>query len=142
VISDTVVDSCVAAKWVVSEPDTAKALQVLTDVKGAGARLIVLDLAFPEVTNVIWKQYRQGLHTLDQARVRFDDLQKLSVHVEPVRPLLKAALEIAAQYSRSAYDAAFVALARHLGLKGVTADQPLYSAVRVTFPEIVLLRNW
>jgi predicted nucleic acid-binding protein len=142
VISDTVVDSCVVAKWVISEPDTPQAMQILTEAKGAGVRLVVLDLAFPEVTNAIWKQYHQGRITLDEARLYFDDLQRLNLHVEPARSLLKAALEIAARYRRSAYDAAFVALARHLGLKGVTADQPLYNAVHADFPEIILLRNW
>ncbi len=141
-ISDTVADSCVVAKWILSEPDTPKAMQIVTDAKVAGVRLIVLDLVFPEVTNAIWKQHHRGLLTLDEARVCLDDLQRLAVHVEPARPLLKAALEIATRYNRSAYDAAFVALARHLGLKGVTADQPLCNAVHADFPEIILLRDW
>ncbi len=110
---DAVVDSCVAVKWLLTEPDTPKALQVLTDVTGRGGRLIVLDLAYPEVTNAIWKQHYRGLLTLDQARLRVDRLLGLSVHVEPVQPLLKATLEIAMRYRRSAYDAAFVALSRH-----------------------------
>jgi predicted nucleic acid-binding protein len=129
------------AKWIITEPDTPKAIQILNDTKAAGTRLIVLDIMFAEVTNVIWKHHRQGRLTLDEARVCLDDLQKLPLHVESSRPLLKAALEIAARYNRAVYDAAFVALARHLGLKGVTADQPLCSAVSTDYPEIILLRN-
>jgi predicted nucleic acid-binding protein len=141
-MSDVVADSCVVAKWVLSEADTAKALQVIADVTGAGGRLIVLDLALPEVANAIWKQYYRGLLTLDDARTRLDNLLTLSLQTEAARPLLKAAFEIAARYRRSVYDATFVALARHLKLKGVTSDEPLFDAVHADFPEIVLLRNW
>jgi predicted nucleic acid-binding protein len=141
-MSDVVADSCVVAKWVLTEGDTAKALQVIADVTAAGGRLIVLDLAFPEVTNAIWKQHHRGLLTLDDARTRLDNLLALTVQTEPSRPLLKAALEIAARYHRSVYDATFVALARHVGIKGVTSDEPLFQAVHADFPEIVLLRNW
>jgi len=52
------------------------------------------------------------------------------------------ALEIAANHDRSIYDALFVALAHQHGLRGVTADEPLFNAVQQKFPEIVLLRNW
>jgi predicted nucleic acid-binding protein len=141
-MSDVVADSCVVAKWVLTEADTAKALQVIADVTGTGGRLIVLDLALPEVANAIWKQLHRGLLTLDEARACLDNLLTLSLQTEPAQPLLKAALEIAARYDRSVYDAAFVALARHLGLRGVTSDEPLFNAVHADFPEIVLLRNW
>jgi predicted nucleic acid-binding protein len=36
----------------------------------------------------------------------------------------------------------FVALAQDLGVKGVTADEPLYNMTHADFPNIVLLRNW
>jgi predicted nucleic acid-binding protein len=141
-MADVVADSCVVAKWVLTEADTAKALQVVADVTASGGRLIVLDLALPEVANAIWKQLHRGLLTLDGARTRLDNLLMLSLQTEPARPLLKAALESAVRYDRSVYDAAFVALTRHLGVKGVSSDEPLYQAVHADFPEIVLLRSW
>jgi len=125
-MSDVVADSRVVAKWVLTEPDTAKALQVIADVTAAGGSLIVLDLAFPEVTNAIGKQHHRSLLTLDDARTRLDNLLALTIQTEPARPLLQAALEIGARYHRSVYDAAFVALARHLGIRGVTSDEPLF----------------
>jgi hypothetical protein len=33
-------------------------------------------------------------------------------------------------------------LAHNLGVKGVTADEPLYNATHADFPLIVLLRDW
>jgi predicted nucleic acid-binding protein len=139
---DTIVDSCVVAKWVLAEPDSPQAERILADAAASGDRLIVLDLAFPEVANAIWKRYHRSILALEEARACLGALLRTPVHVEPSRPLLVAALEIAARYGRSIYDAAFVALAQHLALKGVTADEPLYNAVHADFTQIVRLRDW
>ena len=73
-MSDTVVDSSVVAKWVLPEPDSTQAQRLIAEVAAIGERLIVLDLAFPEVANAIWKRHRQGLITLDEARYSLADL--------------------------------------------------------------------
>jgi predicted nucleic acid-binding protein len=70
------------------------------------------------------------------------DFLAIPLRVEQSSPLLAPALEIAAKYHRAVYDALFVAVARHLGLQGVTSDEPLYNAVHADFPEIILIRNW
>jgi predicted nucleic acid-binding protein len=141
-MSDVVVDSCVVAKWFLIEPDTIQANQLMADVTDKGGRLVVLDLVLSEVVNAIWKRCHRGIMTLDEARRAIDDLLACPVHLEPARAVLKPGFEIAAKYHRSGYDALFVALARHLGLRGVTSDEPLYNAVHADFPEIILLRNW
>jgi predicted nucleic acid-binding protein len=141
-MSDTVVDSSVVAKWILPEPDSAHAQRLITEVALKGERLIVLDLAFAEVANAIWKRHHRGLVTLDEARQLLEDLLRSPVHVEPAVRLLKPALEIGARYDRAIYDALFVALSQDLGLPGVTADEPLWSAVHADFPQIILLRNW
>lgn len=141
-MSDTVVDSSVVAKWFLAESDSSQAQRLIAEVAGAGERLIVLDLAFPEVANAIWKRLRQRLITMSEAEDCLQDLSKSPVHIEPAMRFLSPALKIAAQYDRAIYDALFVALAQDLGLRGVTADEPLYNAVRADFPQIVLLRDW
>lgn len=141
-MSDTVVDSSVAAKWILPEPDSAQADRLIAEVALKGERLIVLDLAFVEVANAIWKRYYRGLATPDETRQFLDDLLHSPVGVESAVRLLKPALEIAVKYRRAVYDALFVALCQDLGLRGVTADEPLYAAVHADFPQIVLLRNW
>src|SRR5258708_4934736 len=60
-MSDTVVDSSVAAKWILPEADSAQALRLVTEVALAGERLIVLDLAFVEISNAILKRVHRGL---------------------------------------------------------------------------------
>jgi len=141
-MNDTVVDSSVVAKWVLAEPDSTQAQRLITDIAGAGQRLIVLDLVFPEVANAIWKRLRQRQITLTQAEDSLKDLAQSPVHIEPALRLLEPALKIAAQYDRAIYDALFVALAADLGVKGVTADEPLHNTVRNDFQQIVLLRDW
>ena len=141
-MSDTVVDSSVVAKWILPEPDSPQAERLIIEVALKGERLIVLDLAFVEVTNAIWKRYHRGLATLDETRQCLDDLLGSPVDIEPAIRLLKAALEIAAKYHCAVYDALFVALCQDLRLQGVTADVPLYNAIHADFPQIILLRNW
>jgi predicted nucleic acid-binding protein len=141
-MSDQVIDSSVVAKWVLPEPDSGHARQLLSDAAGSGERLIVLDLALTEVTNAIWRQYHRRMVSLPSARVFLTSLLHLPVHLEPSNRLVPEAFEIAARYERSIYDALFVAMARDLGLPGLTADEPLFRAVRSDFPEIMLLRDW
>ncbi len=141
-MSDTAVDSSVVAKWVIPEADSAHAQQLITEAALKRERLVTLDLAYAEVTNAIWKQHYRGLITLDEARLFVDKLVACAVHVEPASRLLRPALEIAAKYRRAVYDALFVALSQDLHLPGVTADEPLYRAVRADHPQIVLLRDW
>jgi predicted DNA-binding antitoxin AbrB/MazE fold protein len=57
------------------------------------------------------------------------------------RPLLRRATHIATHYGRSVYDALFVALTEDIQVFGVTADEPLYNAVRHDFPNVRLLRD-
>lgn len=71
-MSDTVVDSSVVAKWILAEADSDHAERLITEVALKGERLIVLDLAFVEVTNAIWKQYHRGLATPDETRQFLD----------------------------------------------------------------------
>jgi len=52
-MSDTVVDSSVAAKWILPESDSAQADRLITEVVLKGERLVVLDLALIEVGNSI-----------------------------------------------------------------------------------------
>lgn len=140
--SNVIVDSCVAVKWVLSESDSVQADALVADAAAQGFRLVLLDIAFPEIANAIWKRFHRKLILVDEARKYLDDLLAINVLVEPIKPLLKPALEIAMRYDRAFYDAAFVGLVQHLALPGVTSDEPLYNAVHADFPSIKLLRDW
>ena len=141
-MSDLVVDSSVVAKWILPEADSAQAHELIVHATAASEQLLVLDLAFPEVANAIWKRHRQRLISLEDARGFLDALVRSPVRVEPAASLLASAFEIAAKYDRAVYDALFVALAEQRGLPGITADEPLFNAIHADFPRIVLLRNF
>jgi predicted nucleic acid-binding protein len=135
-------DSSVVAKWVLPEPDSDAAERLASEVIAAGQRLVVLDLAFAEVANAIWKRAHRELVTEKQAQELLDELLASPVQLEASRRWLTSAMEIATKYDRAIYDVLFVATTRGLKLLGVTADEPLHDAVHTDFPEIVLLRDW
>jgi predicted nucleic acid-binding protein len=62
-MSDTIVDSSVVAKWIVKETDSPHAQRLISEITLKGEHLIVLDLAFVEVTNAIWKLHHRTCHT-------------------------------------------------------------------------------
>ena len=141
-MSDIVVDSSVAAKWILPEPDSAEARRLISHRSMTGERLLVLDLALIEVANAIWKRHHQRIIATEEARELLGRLLRMPVQVQPSTRLLDSALEIAAKYDRAIYDALFVVLAQDLKLPGVTADEPLWQAVHADFPNITLLRDW
>ena len=139
-MSDWIVDSSVVAKWVLPEPDSPKAHALLSQTAVSNGELVIVDLAFPEVANAIWKRHRKII-TLTEAEAFLTALTQLPVRVEPAVQVLEKAFDIAVRYDRSVYDALFVALVRERGSRGVTADEPLVNALKPDFPDVVLLRD-
>ena len=141
-MSDTVVDSCVIAKWILPESDSLDAQQLITEIPIRGDRLFVIDLALAETANAIWKRYHRRSISVERATDLLTRLWQIPLHVCSSANLLGSAFDIAVKNDRSIYDALFVALANDLKLTGVTADAPLWKAVNRDFPNIVLLRDW
>jgi predicted nucleic acid-binding protein len=141
-MTDWLVDSSVAVKWVLVEPDSAQALKVTTDTVAGGGHLHVLDFALVEVTNVIWTRYHRRLITLAEARQALALLQQAPVQTVAGLPWLSSAFDIAARFDVAVYDALFVAAVRQLSIGDVTADEPLVRTVGPAYPEIKLLRDW
>jgi len=141
-VADCVVDTNVALKWVLHEPDSAAAGRVTSDVATAGGVLFFLDLALVEAVNVIWLQFHRRLCTEARARTSLADLHLLPVKIIDVRPHLDDAFDLALRFDIAVYDACFVAAVTRLGCPGVTADVPLVRKVSSTIPSIKLLKNW
>jgi predicted nucleic acid-binding protein len=141
-MSDCVVDTSVAVKWVLPEPDSADAVRVVADVTTSGGRLRMLDLAVIEGANVIWVRVHRQLITPTQANTALQLLQSTPVLLEPAHPFLPDAFALAVRFDIAVYDALFVAAVQHHNCDGVTADEPLVRVIGATFPSIKLLRNW
>ncbi len=121
-----VVDASVAVKWYLSEAHSEAALRLLAP----GAVLLVLDLLFPEVGNILWKRVRAGEITKEEASTLLQALGGLPLQVHPSWPLALSALEIACNTARTVYDSLYIALAVRENALLVTADERLYNALQ------------
>jgi predicted nucleic acid-binding protein len=80
------------------------------------AQLLVPDLFYIECTNILWKYTRRlGLPPGD-ARLFIERLGQLAITAYSTASLMADALDIAMEHGLTAYDAAYVALARQLSL--------------------------
>lgn len=122
-----VVDASVVIKWHVTEVHSDGALRLLRDDAPA---LHVPDLVFSEVGNILWKKFRRGDLTEEQARGIGHLVAFAPLAVHSSAPLLEAALEIALRTERTVYDSLYVALAVQLNCRLVTADEKLYNALK------------
>lgn len=139
---DCVVDTNVALKWVLNEPDSILAGQVAKDIAATGGALFLLDIARVEAVNVIWLQHHRRLLSEARSRAALADLWQVPITIVGTEPILAAAFDLAIQFDISVYDACFVAAVQQIGCLGVTADVPLVRKVGATFPTIKLLKNW
>jgi predicted nucleic acid-binding protein len=127
-VSPWVVDASVGIKWFLPETHTEHALRLLV----GGHRLLVPDLFFPEVANILWKRVRRGEMSDREASTTLQAFGALSLQSFASCPLSLVALEIACQTQRSAYDSLYLALAvRERGVM-VTADRKLYEIIHNT----------
>lgn len=126
--SPLVVDSSVAAKWYLPEPDSA-----LAEAVAAAHSLLAPDLLVTELGNILWKRVERSLMPQREAEeivARFVEREPIRFYRAPV--LIRAAVEIASTYHRSVYDSLYVALAVHEDTVMVTADARLVNALAGT----------
>lgn len=116
-----VVDASVAAKWLAPEPDSGMAEALLDD------ELVVPDLLFAEVANILWKKQMRGEMDDAAALVAARWLLQAPLEVHDSVGLLVDALTLALKLQHPAYDCVYLALARRIDLPLVTADRRLQS---------------
>jgi predicted nucleic acid-binding protein len=121
-----VVDSSVGVKWVIKEDNSPEALALLS----AGHHLLVPELFYSEVMNVLWKRTRRKEPeyqiTEKQAREGLAAIQAVDLEVTSSEELRIDALEIALEIGHATYDCEYLALAFANGIQVVTADKALY----------------
>lgn len=121
-----VADASVGVKWAIEEVHVKDARKLLS----GDYALLVPDLFFPEVGNILWKRARRGEMSVEEAVLAADAVGSVLLEAHPSRPLLPLALEIALQLDRTVYDSLYVALAVREEAPLVTADLRLYNALR------------
>lgn len=119
-----VIDASVAAKWLSPEAESAFADRLLDD------ELLVPDLLFPEVANVLWKRHTR--REMDAAAVEAAArwLRALPLQVHDSAGLTAAALSLALRLQHPAYDCFYLALALKADCPLVTADRRLFDRCR------------
>ena len=116
-----VLDSSAALAILLGEPDAEPVRQHLVDA--AGQPLLVLDLFWLEVVNLLVRRHGWDPDAVVEAIRELDELGIETV--APDRPMLLVALDLATIHGITAYDAAHLALAEAADAKLLTLDERL-----------------
>jgi predicted nucleic acid-binding protein len=132
-----VIDASVAAKWVLparGETLTREALELLKRYADGELRLVVPDLFWAELANVLWKAARLGRIRVNAAEIALQAMRDRGFPTVSSQALLVEAFAIASTFDRTVYDALYVALAVSSKSQLVTADERLANALAAHLP--------
>jgi len=89
-----VVDSSVALKWVLPEPDSGRAVRLLDEYAKSNHELIAPDIFTPEIANGLASAELQGRIKTGEAAIFLRDIIANSPAIHPSTPLLPRAVEV------------------------------------------------
>ena len=137
------VDASVAAKWVLSEPDSPRARALYRAAIDSGDRIVAPPLLPIEIANILRQRMRRTGLTLPSARRRLERFLLYPITLSVPPGLYEQALELAATHNLSAvYDAHYVSLAQLLGCNFWTADQRLFNTLNPGLPFVKWSGNY
>jgi predicted nucleic acid-binding protein len=131
-----VLDSNVALKWVLAEPDSPKANQLRSDFQNAGHDLITPDVFQVEIAHALTRAERQGRIAVSHAGILWADIMSTPPRLEASGPLLPRAIQISSAARIGVYDCLYIALAEREGCDLITADDKLVKNLQPSFPLI------
>ena len=121
-----VVDCSVAAKWVLPEPGSDLALQLLEQYELGEALLIAPDLLLAEFASLLAKRNRRKEVSADQAVRALHLMESCSPKLLDMRSRLQHAFDLSLQHQLSLWDCVYLALAIEHNCPLITADQRLF----------------
>jgi len=136
-LTSYVVDASVAVRWLIppaNETLSAESLQLLKGYVDGEIDLIVPDIFWAEVGNVLWKGVRQHRWTQTFAEVAASEMRGQNLFTVSSHSLLAEALQIAFAHDRTVYDCLYVALAIQFKVEMITADERLANALAARLP--------
>ncbi|HET7206448.1 MAG TPA: type II toxin-antitoxin system VapC family toxin [Terriglobales bacterium] len=136
-MNKVVIDASVAMKWTfpeINEQLTSEAVDLLQKYVFGALRIIVPDIFWAEVGNVLWKGVRRERWSRDAARIAATATRSRAFPTVSSSELLHDALEIAINHDRSVYDSLYLALAVQANCDLITADERLANAVAAYLP--------
>ncbi len=132
-----VLDASVALKWAIpsaNETLTTESLQLLQEYMNGKVDLLVPDIFWAEVGNVLWKGVRLRRWSRAVAERIASEMHARNFSTVPSRTLMTEALRIAFAYDRAVYDCLYVALAIRSKSQMITADERLANALAAYLP--------
>lgn len=123
-----VVDASIVIKWFIEEKDSTQAISLKDKHINGETIIIAPDLLIYEVANVL---VFSKIFTLEEIKRCLQDLYELEIDlINPSPDVTLLASEIAINKQISIYDACYIALAKELDIKLVTADEKLYNLTK------------
>ena len=135
-MTNYVVDASVGIKWCMPARErlTLEAEDLLAAYLRQEVRLAVPDLFWVEVGNVLWKSVRTGRILRAAADTAYEFMLDLGLAVVPSQNLVRDALPIALDQTRTVYESLYIALAVQSKSQLITADERLANAVSAYLP--------
>lgn len=128
-----VVDTSIALKWVLVEPDSPVARGLLAEWIDKGTIILAPKLLAYEVSNSLYRKARKGEITLDAAKLGLTKILTTGLELDSSDSSVLSirAMEIADRFDLPAtYDAHYVALAEREKCELWTADTKMWRAVQ------------
>jgi predicted nucleic acid-binding protein len=136
-----VLDSNVALKWVLPEPDDVKAIAIRDGFEQGIHELLAPDVFPIEVAHSLAKAERRGAISHGEGSLKMADVFTYMPAMHPYLSLLPKAFTIASQFRIGVYDCLYVVLAEREACEFLTADDRLVRALRATYPFITPLAS-
>lgn len=136
-----VLDSSVALKTVLPEPDSAKAIKLQDDFHNAVHELLAPDVFPIETLNGLAKAERQKRIALGLGWPLWKTIMADCPALHSYVALLSRAYTISSNARIAVYDSLYVALAEKEGCEFITADDRLVKVLQPGFPFILLLAS-
>src|SRR5258708_342994 len=125
-----VLDSNVAIKWVLTEPDSPQALALRADYQAQIHELLAPDIFPVEVAHALTRAERRAIIKQDEAAALLSVVMMTCPRQYPYQLLLQRATAISSQARIGVYDCLYVALAERENCEFVTADGKLINKLQ------------
>jgi predicted nucleic acid-binding protein len=136
-----VLDSNVALKWVLSEPDSQDARKLRDNFRLGTHELVSPDIFEVEIAHALTRAERQGKITAGQAGILWADILSTPPRFEASGTILPRAITISSQMRIGVYDCLYVALAEREACELATADNKMIKNLQSQFPFVVPLSS-